>query len=97
MDCSTKQMSPLSSVGLREKATEEGMGWDGMSPTLVSDEPLEMRGGNCPTRQDDGLRIRVDTVPMQQGFVSHFIHYFEKCVVFLRALSSSRLNGSVLS
>lgn len=23
-----------------------------MSPTLVSDEPLEMRGGNCPTRQD---------------------------------------------
>lgn len=26
------------------------MGWN--VPTLVSDEPLEMRGGNCPTRQD---------------------------------------------
>lgn len=28
------------------------MGWNGMFPTIVLDEPLEMRGGDCPTRQD---------------------------------------------
>ena len=37
------------------------MGWN--VPTLVSDEPLEMRGGSCPTRQDGRWGITVETVP----------------------------------
>lgn len=35
-----------------EESTGDGMGWDGMSPTLVYNEPLKMKGRQLSHRQD---------------------------------------------
>lgn len=34
------------------KKSPLGMGWDGMSPTLVYNEPLKMKGKQLSHRQD---------------------------------------------
>lgn len=57
--------------GEGEKTAKEesplGMGWDGMSPTLVYNEPLKMTGRQLSQTRWQEVWIRVETAPRQES------------------------------
>lgn len=99
MECSTEPISPFFNVGVerrlqRRSPGEGGVGWDGMSPTLV--EPLEMKGSNCPTDKMVGggwsgnCTLAVESIGGWGEGVMLYPHSLQKSKVPKRRVSEER-------